>query len=276
MLFGAYSVAIRVGQRRVPDVQAGAGATVALATAPALALAAVAAPQTPDLRALWPFLLAGAAVPGASTFLFQRAVQEAGPSRPTVVLGTTPLLSVLLAAALLGESLGVVVLAGTTLVVLGAAVLTRERRRPEHVRLLGLVLAAVCAVLFALRDNLVRGVVRDADVPSLHAGAASLLGAAVAVALVLALRRERPRGTARGVLLPMLPAGAALGGAYLALVAAYDAGPVTRVAPLAGTQPLWAVAIAAVVLGRSERVGARLVAAAGLVVAGGALIGLGR
>jgi drug/metabolite transporter (DMT)-like permease len=74
----------------------------------------------------------------------------------------------------------------------------------------------------------------------------------------------------------MLPAGAALGAAYLALVAAYDAGPVTTVAPLAGTQPLWTVVIASFVLGRSEAIGVRLVAAAALVVAGGALIGIAR
>jgi drug/metabolite transporter (DMT)-like permease len=161
-------------------------------------------------------------------------------------------------------------------VVLGAVVLARERRRPEHVRLLGLVLAGVCAVLFAMRDNLVRAVVRDVDVPALHAGAASLVGAAVAVGLYLALRRDRSRGAARRALLPMLPAGAALGAAYLALVAAYDAGPVTTVAPLAGTQPLWTVVIASFVLGRSEAIGVRLVAAAALVVAGGALIGIAR
>jgi drug/metabolite transporter (DMT)-like permease len=74
----------------------------------------------------------------------------------------------------------------------------------------------------------------------------------------------------------MLPAGLSLGVAYLALVAAYDAGPVTTVAPLVGTQPLWAVLVAPIVLRRSEAVGVRLVAAAALVVAGGGLIGAAR
>jgi drug/metabolite transporter (DMT)-like permease len=276
VFFGAYSVAIRVGQRRVPDVQAGSGATVAVATCIAVAVALVAAPDPPDVSELWPFVLAGAVVPGTSTFLFQRAVQEAGASRPTIVLGTTPLLSVLIAATLLDETLDAAVLAGTILVVLGTVTLARERSRPPHVRLIGLALAGVCAVLFAMRDNVVRGVISDVDVPALHAGAASLVGAAVTTVLYLALRRERPVGAARAALRPMLPAGLALGAAYLSLVAAYDAGPVTTVAPLAGTQPLWAVLIAAVVLGRSEAVGARLVAAAALVVVGGGLIGLSR
>jgi drug/metabolite transporter (DMT)-like permease len=276
VFFGAYSVTIRVGQRRVPDVQAGAGATVAIAVCIALGATVVAAPEPPDVAELWPFVLVGAAVPGMSTFLFQRAVQEAGASRPTVVLGTSPLLSVLIATVLLDEALDAAILAGTICIVLGTVTLARERARPAHVRLLGLVLAAVCAVLFAMRDNVVRAVLRDIDVPALHAGAASLVGAAIAVGLYLALRRERPRGAARAALRPMLPAGVALGCAYLLLVGAYDTGPVTTVAPLAGTQPLWAVLIAAVVLGRSEAVGIRLVAAAALVVIGGGLIGLSR
>ena len=273
--FGSSAVAIRIGQRRVPDVAVGSAATVGIALALALAVAAIAAPEPPDLAALWPFLLAGAAVPGATTFLFQWAVQEAGAARPTVVLGTTPLVSVLLAAAFLDEQLDAIVVAGTLLVVAGAVVLARERGRPAHVRVLGLVLAGVCAALFAFRDNVVRAVARDVDAPPLHAGAASLLGAAVAVAVYLLLRRH-DGGSVRRALRPMLPAGLSLGVAYLALVAAYDAGPVTTVAPLVGTQPLWAVLVASVVLGRSEAVGARLVGAAGLVVAGGGLIGAAR
>jgi drug/metabolite transporter (DMT)-like permease len=47
---------------------------------------------------------------------------------------------------------------------------------------------------------------------------------------------------------------------------------VTVVAPLVATESLFAVLISMLVLRRSERVGARLILAATLVVAGGALI----
>jgi drug/metabolite transporter (DMT)-like permease len=251
-------------------------ATLLVAALVAVAVAGVAAPEPPDVGALWPFAAAGIVVPGVSILLYQRSIQLAGASRPTVVIGTAPLLSVLLAAALLDEPLEAAVLAGTTLVVLGAVVLARERNRPAHVQALGLVLAGVCAVLFASRDNAVRAFVRDVDVPSLHAGAASLLGGAAAIALVLALGGGGRAGQVGRSLRPMMPTGVAFASAYLALVSAYDAGPVTTVAPLAGTQPLFTVAIAAVVLGRSEAVGVRLVGAAALVVVGGGLIGLSR
>jgi hypothetical protein len=45
---------------------------------------------------------------------------------------------------------------------------------------------------------------------------------------------------------------------------------------LNATQSLWAVAFAAIALGGTEAIGSRLVVASVLIVAGGALIGVGR
>jgi len=45
------------------------------------------------------------------------------------------------------------------------------------------------------------------------------------------------------------------------------------VTPLYATESLWTVLLAWIFLGRSERIGARLLTAAGLMVGGAALIG---
>ena len=63
---------------------------------------------------------------------------------------------------------------------------------------------------------------------------------------------------------------------YVCLFEAYYRGLVTIVSPLVATESLWGVLLAAAVLGRSERVGSRLVLGAALVVAGGVLIGIHR
>ena len=55
---------------------------------------------------------------------------------------------------------------------------------------------------------------------------------------------------------------------------AFDRGRVGIVAPLNATQSLWAVAFAAVLVGRDEAIGRHTVLAGALVVAGGVLIGL--
>ena len=80
----------------------------------------------------------------------------------------------------------------------------------------------------------------------------------------------------RAVARPFLPAGVLMGMVYVTLVAALDRGKVTIVAPLNGTNALWTVLFAALVLGRAEAVGRRLVVAALLIVAGGALVGATR
>ena len=70
------------------------------------------------------------------------------------------------------------------------------------------------------------------------------------------------------------PAGVLFGLSYVCLFGAYYHGLVTVVSPLVATESLWGVALSAVVLGASERVGMRLAAGAALVVCGGVLIGL--
>jgi uncharacterized membrane protein len=59
----------------------------------------------------------------------------------------------------------------------------------------------------------------------------------------------------------------------VSLFEAFYSGRVSIVSPLVATESLWGVALSALVLGRSERIGVRVVLAAALVVAGGALIG---
>jgi uncharacterized membrane protein len=63
---------------------------------------------------------------------------------------------------------------------------------------------------------------------------------------------------------------------YVSLFAAFYGGRVSVVSPLVATESLWGVALSALVLGRSEGIGARVVGGAALVVAGGVLIGLSR
>jgi drug/metabolite transporter (DMT)-like permease len=272
--FGALTVAIRLGLRRGGDPAAGALALVLVATAVSAVLAAPSAVRGFDVGDLWPFVVAGAFAPGASQIVLNHAIRHAGASRTSILIGTAPLMSVLIALALLDEPAQPELLAGTVLVVAGGVALAREGVRPEQFRALGAGLALACAALFAARDNVFRWAARDAHPPPLVAATASLLAAAAVLLLYFVLVRRR------GVLLPVrsallafAPAGVALGLAYDALAAAFDRGRVSVVAPLNATQSLWGVLLAALLIGRSEAIGRRLVAAGALVVTGAALIG---
>lgn len=275
-LFGLLAVGMRTGLRRQADADAGAAAAGLIAFAAAAVVAAAGRPDAGDfaLDDLWPFLAAGAIVPGFSQTLFIRAIRDAGPSRAAIVIGVAPVISALLAITLLDEPLQVGLAIATLLIVSGGILLAREQERPHDFRLLGLVLALACALLFAGRDNVVRWAATDADPNPLIAAAASLLTASV-VTVATALARGGGTRIVRS-LRPFLVAGLALGFAYSALLVAFDRGRVVVVAPLNATQSLFAVAFAAIVFRRAEMIGPRLILAALLIVAGGVVIGATR
>jgi drug/metabolite transporter (DMT)-like permease len=278
-LFGVLAVTVRYGLRRGADPEVGAVvvAGVGLAVSAALAIPSLVVEDV-RLSDLWPFVLVGALAPGASQIFFILAVRDAGPSRAAILIGTTPLMSVAIALALLGEPFHPLLILGTALVVAGGVSLARERARPEHFRALGAFLALACAALFAVRDNVARWAARGTHPPPLVATAVSLLAAFVIIlAYLVVVRRHALRTRLRPALPAFAAAGVALGLAYDSLLEAFDRGRVSIVAPLNATQSLWAVVFSALVLGRrGEAIGPRLVFAGLLVVAGSALISIVR
>jgi drug/metabolite transporter (DMT)-like permease len=273
--FGALAVTVRIALRSGAEPEAGAAVASAVAFAISAALG-LATWSTADPGQLWAFVLVGMLVPGASQIVFIMAVRDAGPSRAAILIGTAPLMSVLIALTLLGEPFHAALVAGTVLIVAGGAALTRERIRPHDFKALGAGLALLCAALFAVRDNLVRWVARDQHPPPLAAAAASLLGATILLMLYAAVRGRNPMGRLRSAAVPFAPVGVALAGGYVCLLEALSRGRVSVVAPLNATQSLWAVAFAAIVLRATEAIGPRLVVTSVLIVAGGALIGIAR
>jgi drug/metabolite transporter (DMT)-like permease len=269
-LFGSMTVALRFALAREPDAEEAAVHTIAAALLVTLPFAAA---GELDLAGTWPFLLAGVLGPGCSQLLFTLAVRDAGPSRTSVVVGTAPLFSVAIALLLLDEPAKAGVIAGAILIVTGGILLVREPGRPEHVKWIGLGYALVAAIVFAVRDNLVRHLSLDTAVEPALAAASTLFAGGVTVAVWLLVSRRRvPTNGFRA----FVPAGVLFGLSYLCLFEAYYRGRVTVVSPLVATESLWGVALSALLLRRHELVGPRLVGGAALVVAGGALIAVFR
>jgi drug/metabolite transporter (DMT)-like permease len=266
-LFGAMTVALRLALQRGTGPEAGTLYTALAALAFTLPFAAF---QGGELAGVWPFLLAGLLGPGLSQLLFTLAVNEAGPSRTSVVVGTAPLFSVAIALVFLDEPLKAGLIVGAILIVAGGVLLVGERDRPEHVRVSGLVLALAATIVFSTRDNLLRWLAIDTEVEPGPAAAATLAAGSAVVLGYVVLRRSRLRAReARD----FLPAGLFFGASYICLFEAYYRGLVTVVSPLVATESLWGVVLSAIVLRRSEGVGRRLAAGALLIVCGGALIG---
>jgi drug/metabolite transporter (DMT)-like permease len=266
------SVGLRIGLSRHPDTALATLATVVGALGVALVAAVAEAPARGVHAAeAWPFLLAGILQPGLGQLLVTLAIATVGASRASVVFGMAPLISVTIALALLNEPLQWALVVGAVLVVAGGVELARERRRPQHLRAVGLFYAFLVTVLFSARDNLVRWLSGSTDVPPGAAAAATLVGGLVVVAAVLAPRIRSRRGA-----LPFLGVGVLFGLSYVSLFEAYYRGRVTVVSPLVATESLFGVLLAVLLLRHTELVGRRLVLGTLLVVAGGALIGAHR
>lgn len=268
-LFGAMTVLIRVALRTGVPPEAGTLLTVLPACGVTVVYAAARGEW--ELHQAWPFLLAGLMAPGVSQLLFTFAVRDAGASRASVTVGTAPLLAVAIALVFLDEPLVAGLVAGGALIVVGGILLSSERTRPEHFRRVGLVFALGATLAFATRDSLIRWLGTEAtDVdPGLAAFATMLSGAVVAAGFVA----SRGARLSRRAAIAFLPAALCYGLSYVLLFEAFYRGRVSVVSPIVATESLWSVALSAIVLGRAERVGARLVAGAVLIVTGGILIG---
>ena len=266
-LFGAMTVLLRPALTRGGDPYAGALLTVLPALAVGLCATAVAGDWA--LGGLWPFFLAGILGPGVSQILFTLAVRDAGASRTSATVGTAPLFAVVFAVVLLDEPLVAGIVLGAALIVGGGLLLVGERDRPEHVKGIGFAYALAACLVFASRDTLVRWLALDSPEAAMTA---TLVAGALTLLVALAVARRPP--SLRRLRLFVLP-GICFGLSYVCLFEAYYRGRLSVVSPLVATESLWGVGLSAVFL-HHERVSARLMAGAILVVGGGMLIGVFR
>ncbi len=260
-LFGAMTVAVRIGLSGLDDAGGAALATII----PALAVALVAATFRHDFHHAWPFFLAGILAPGGSQLLFTLAVREIGASRTSVAVGAAPLVAVAIALVFLGEPLRAPLLLGALAIVTGGILLAAERDRPGHLRARGLIYAAGAATLFATRDNVIRALHAHAS-PETAAAATLVAGTLLAAAWT----RRLPTRTE---LARLAPAGLFFGLSYVCLFEAYWRGRVSVVSPLVATESLWGVGLSALLIRQTEGVGRKLAFGALLVVVGSAVIG---
>jgi drug/metabolite transporter (DMT)-like permease len=214
----------------------------------------------------WKFFLAGFLAPGVSQVLFTRSVKEIGASRTSVTVGAAPLFALIIAFTLLDEPVEAQLVVGALAIVAGGIGLVVERDRPDHLRSLGIVFAIGAAVLFAIRDNIVRSLHAHGS-PETVAAATMLAGMLVGIAAARALPTRRD-------VRDLAPAGLLFGVSYICSFEAYFHGRVSVVSPLIATESLWGVGLSALLLRHSEAVGWRVVLGALAIVGGSIAIGL--
>ena len=257
-----------------------AAATVMTAATVASVIAIIGGVRLSDLS--WAdsqgFFVIGAIVPGVAQLTFYAAIRMAGPSRSAIMLGTVPVWSVVLATIFLNEHWSASVVAGTLLAVVGSALLATEGITKASVSRLGLALAALTALQFAIRDVLARSVTQGSNLDSPAAAAVTLwVGAVVLIGVGVgtAKPREFSKNLRRSMPAMLIP-GIAVGLAMPALLAAFERSRVGVVSPLLGaTQTVGAVLLSGLLIGGTE-INRRVVLAVIVTLAGGTLIGVTR
>jgi|TARA_B110000196_G_scaffold115572_1_gene100524 drug/metabolite transporter (DMT)-like permease len=224
------------------------------------------------------FFVIGIIVPGVAQLTFYAAIRMAGPSRSAIMLGTVPVWSVVLAIIFLDEHWSATVVVGTLLAVAGSILLATEGITKASVSRLGLLLAALTALQFAIRDVLARSVTQESNLDSSTAAAVTLgVGAVVliGVAVGTAGPREFSENLRRSMPAMLIP-GVAVGLAMPALLAAFERSRVGIVSPILGTtQTVGAVLLSGLLIGGTE-INKRVVLAVSVTLAGGTLIGITR
>ncbi|MCY4382077.1 MAG: EamA family transporter [Nitrospinae bacterium] len=232
-----------------------------------------------NMRALGWFALTGVAGHGTGSLIFFSAIERLGVNRATAVHSSAPLWGVVFAIIILGEQPGVYVLMGTLGIVGGVFLLSwPERKRagggsPNWSRK-DYLLPLFSSLCYAMVPVFAKLGLAEQQAPYLGFGVAFGSG----LLLMLAARRMTPgggviRGNAQTVkaLLVGLPFN--IIAAFL-MWTAFVAGMVSSVLPLSRMTPLWVILFSFLFLGKIERVAARTVLAACLVVSGGVMITL--
>jgi len=255
-----------------PLIAAAVGVTIGALVAAGIAIATGQAPPTAD--DVGRFALVGAIAPGSSQGLFVASIAAIGPARTSVLVGTSPAWSVMLAIVFLDESWQLAIILGTALTITGGALISWEPGMSG--RRVGAVLALLTAFSFAVRDVVARSFSGETTLSAWWSGAIVLTAAAVVLWSMAVVRS--PRSLVPGVraAMPQFAAsGVMIGLALSTLLAALDRGRVGIVAPLSlAAQNLAVVALGAVVFGASERT-RRILVALVLIIAGATLVSTG-
>ena len=281
MLFAVNATSTRLALDRTRvRTDVAAAATVMTAATVASVIAIIAGVRPIDLS--WAdsqgFFVIGAIVPGVAQLTFCAAIRMAGPSRTAIMLGTVPVWSVVLAAIFLDEHWSASVVAGTLLAVVGSVILATEGITKASVSRLGLALAALTALQFAVRDVLARSVTQESNLDSSAAAALTLgVGAVVLIGITVGTAgpREFSENLRRSMPAMLIP-GIAIGFAMPALLAAFERSRVGIVSPVLGaTETVGAVLLSGLLIGGTE-INRRVALAVSLTLAGGTLIGVTR
>ena len=249
----------------------GATVGVTIAAIVSLILALVSGSSLPDSEVLWKFAIVGIIAPGSSQGLFVSSIGSIGPARTSILIGTSPVFSVLLAVFFLDESWKTTIMIGTLMTVLGSALISWEKG--IRFRQVGIVFAIATSLTFAIRDVVARHFNVGTDVSSWWSGTVVLIAASITLWIFVSIKFGPIWKTQTRKALPeFIPSGIMIGIALPLLLEALNKGAVNIVAPLAlASQNIAIVILSGWFFGSRERT-RQVIVAMILIFVGGIVV----
>ena len=210
----------------------GATVGVSIAAIVSLILALLSGSSFPDSEVLWKFAIVGIIAPGSSQGLFVSSIGSIGPARTSILIGTSPVFSGLLAVIFLDESWKTTIMIGTLLTVVGSALISWEKG--IRFRQIGIVFAIATSLTFGIRDVVARHFNLGTDVSSWWSGTVVLIAASITLWIFVFIKFGPIwKAQTRKALPEFIPSGIMIGIALPLLLEALNKGAVNIVAPLA-------------------------------------------
>ena len=249
----------------------GATVGVTIAAIVSLILALISGSSLPDSEVLWKFAIVGIIAPGSSQGLFVSSIGSIGPARTSILIGTSPVFSVLLAVIFLDESWKTTIMIGTLLTVLGSALISWDKG--IRFRQIGIVFAIATSLTLSIRYVVARHFNVGTDVSSWWSGTVVLIAASITLWIFVSIKFGPIWKTQTRKALPeFIPSGIMIGIALPLLLEALNKGAVNIVAPLAlASQNIAIVILSGWFFGSRERT-RQVIVAMILIFVGGIVV----
>lgn len=278
-------------KRGLHDTSVFAGLLIQLGAAFVVVLAALLLdpPVSISVPAVAVFAAAGLIAPGTARATALAGVDRLGPSVAVPIQqGTRPILTVALAAVVLGETIGVLQLIGVAAIAFGGWKLSRAPSAaettpadgdplggsPSRTFRPGVIFPLITAVCYAASDVIVK--VALGRFPSPTIGAAIGIGAALVVWAVAAGAIPSVRGSLRFGRNArwFIASGSFMGAAILLMFHALQGAAASVVGPIIATQTMFVFLLSTILLRQLERVTLETVISGSAVVAGTVLVSI--
>lgn len=221
------------------------------------------------------FVAVGLFVPGVTRVLTFRGIRTMGSAITSTIVNTTPMFSTGLAILILRERPGPLVLFGVVLIVIGLVTISWEGSERSWKRT-ELIYPFLAALLFAMKDVTVRWGLGGNASPVLAAAIAALTSTIEIFLVLRYVRREKFSLPSTGVTQWFVSSGLFTGGSFLFMYLALSMERVSIVGPLVNSYAAFVLLLAPLMARQIEKVTARKIAGAVLVIAGICLISVGR